>query len=483
MNTMLWDPMIVWPDVPTISYNLQYFIEDGIIIYGGTKGPFKLNGEKAISTTISLIHLLRNNNKNHIDFINYLFEMEDGQYLIHLFTILNKNGCVQFKDTNIVDNLDLGKLNSFVNNYKSEEEIIEEFKNTNLKINTQSPKLKKLFCNSYFNTEDTTYVDWEIKEINNIEDIINLNSKGRTIIFANTDKGLIIGPIISEDAVEKELAANYYKKFNFKYIQENSSHINLLHSIVTKVILKLGDYNLEKGLYTFFDYKTEFIDMLNLYDSKQLSLIEKFDLSTDFSSSKYANKSGHFAHYKASNVKLSRNSIDTEFFYPFRGDIPKHLSNIFKYLGGYKDKNPFKKYVPTGGNINSNLLFYINYEKNELNGIGMYIFDNVNDSIFQINDHLLTSSNKINQKFDKYKGLLLIGSDVDVISQKYNDFGFKIANLNTGIVLATFLALKDSVFCEDNFEFIEKFDENYIVNQTGMSLKNIIINLIIGVKK
>ena len=79
--------------------------------------------------------------------------------------------------------------------------------------------------------------------------------------------------------------------------------------------------------------------------------------------------------------------------------------------------------------------------------------------------------------------MLLIGSDVDVISQKYNDFGFKIANLNTGIVLATFLALKDSVFCEDNFEFIEKFDENYIVNQTGMSLKNIIINLIIGVKK
>ena len=81
-------------------------------------------------------------------------------------------------------------------------------------------------------------------------------------------------------------------------------------------------------------------------------------------------------------------------------------------------------------------------------GKGIYFYNNTDNTYYQImNDELLDVTNFV-KLLDRncttnqnVQGYLLLGNDTDIIAEKYNDFSFKIANLNNGILLSNLMSL------------------------------------------
>ncbi|EGQ4272898.1 hypothetical protein EH552_12605, partial [Staphylococcus pseudintermedius] len=119
MKTMLDDPMIVWPKIPRLIRSCQYFIDNGVIVYGGSKGPFKLKGKKSIDITQKIFNLLEDNELLWDDLLIKIAKDIDRNYLIYILTLLNQNGYLISKCSMNSEEEYLEILNSNLNNYSS----------------------------------------------------------------------------------------------------------------------------------------------------------------------------------------------------------------------------------------------------------------------------------------------------------------------------------------------------------------------------
>lgn len=152
----------------------------------------------------------------------------------------------------------------------------------------------------------------------------------------------------------------------------------------------------------------------------------------------------------------------------------------------YKNhKLKFKRYTPSGGNINSNLLFYINLEVNSFDGLGIYFYNNFDSQYYQVRDFSdedISNFYKniiMQDKKNDVKGYFIIANDTDLISQKYENFSFKIANLNTGVMLSQLFSIRK--YFELNCRMITQFNEREILNLLGIKKSNEVVNFIIEV--
>lgn len=484
MTNMIWDPMIYWPKTPTLLPSVQYFINDGIIIYGGVKGPFKLKGEKSVQLTLQLFNILQQNNKPFKQFIDELHvSKEIGNELLYLLSILHQNGCLDSLEPQLKNAQYYSKLNQSTNNYKSVEEIESYKKSIDLKLSINdslvTKDLNNLFELNGFQVTQNNIATWELKEVKDLADIEFVDENNKTLLFCRTKDGLIIGPVISRDAISRQQAKQLYKELDF-LTDYKAQDCQLLYMIAMKFILKLAEYNFNRGMYIFSDNHTTFKSLMEM--NENLSLLEKFELATAFSAGHYSHKKGHFLHYRASNLKLARKEVNGEFWLEYDGEIPEDIHGLLVALSGFKKSDPRKKNTPTGGNINSNRLFYLNFNPNKLNGIGIYLYNNVKDNMFQISNSIEQIKKCFIENLDGFEGIILIGSDVDIIAEKYREFGFKVANLNSGVVLATLVALKHTLFANSELLFMNSFDEKNITKALGVNMSNIIINQGVGIK-
>lgn len=83
---------------------------------------------------------------------------------------------------------------------------------------------------------------------------------------------------------------------------------------------------------------------------------------------------------------------------------------------------------------------------------------------------------------DNNDGIILMGSNIDTIAEKYGDFSFKIGNLNLGVILATYALIKDSFKEKFKLQLLAIPSESLIRNHLGMELTNVLFKYGIGVK-
>lgn len=481
--SMLFDPMVKWPEVPTISNKAEYFVTDGIILYGGTKGPFKLNGKNAITDTMELLNELKNNDLAYFDFIKKMSQKDNSNNLLYVLTKLHSNGFLADRKANTPEECYLDELNENVKNFGSIEEILELKSKIRIKLSIEneyvSKKMETLLLGENFILTDDNNYDWRVFEINQDSDLSNIDEDKKNLIISSIENGLVLGPIVSKDAVRiSEL--NYFKKQKFSNQISEEGIYNIFLSTM-KIILRLREFNLDKGLIVYQDFNSDYLDMIDIIGKDNLDPIGKFELASAFSSPRYQNKANHLAHYRESNIRLGQKESVSDFWKETQFESPSGLENLFRNLGGFKNDKSGKKLSPTGGNINSNMLFYINLYEEDLDGVGIYYYEGIRHKMYQVDNTL----ERISDVFDldeSVAGYLILASNVDFIESKYHDFGFKIANLNTGVQLATFLSMKKPEEVKQ-INFIEKYDEAALKNAIGASMNKIIFNAVMEVTK
>ncbi|EGQ2810851.1 hypothetical protein FZ611_05715 [Staphylococcus pseudintermedius] len=480
MKTMLDDPMIVWPKIPRLIRSCQYFIDNGVIVYGGSKGPFKLKGKKSIDITQKIFNLLEDNELLWDDLLIKIAKDIDRNYLIYILTLLNQNGYLISKCSMNSEEEYLEILNSNLNNYSSYKEIISNLYNNPIKVSTSIDELNEKFNNYMLNDDTGNYMYWELKQVKNKQDLKEINLNARTLLFSKKNDKLIIGPIISRDALLIEDIEEYYLKDSIK-CDFTDSEIRQIFLIFKKLFSKTGAYDLNKGVYEITNENVIFKSLIELKDLSN-DVIKKHQILSSFSAGKYNHKRSQFVHYKPSNVKLAVEEIDTNFFKEVNEIIPYPLQKMVQYLNGFKKDN-FKKYTPTGGNINANIIYYINNKPEHLNGRGIYIFNNVKNKFYQIDNRIEHLKIAFEENFLlNNDGIILLGNDIDMIAKKYGHFGFNVANLNTGVMFATFMSLKNDVFLNDKITFSKSYEEKILKKRFGVPLSNMVINMCIGVK-
>ncbi|MGM0122887.1 hypothetical protein IGI37_000253 [Enterococcus sp. AZ194] len=481
--SMLFDPMVKWPRIPTLSSKMEYFITDGIIFYGGGKGPFKLNGPNAIKDSTELLSELKNNEIPYIEFVKKLSQKRNSANLYYVLTKLHSNGFLADKDAQTPEKCYLDELNQNVKNYNSVDEIVTLKSKIRIKISVSnkyaSEMLEQLLLSENFILTEGDNYDWRVLEINAETSLADIDESKKNLIFSSIEDGLILGPIVSKDAV-KSSELNYFKKQKFNRMISEESIYNIFLTTM-KMTLKLKDFNLDRGLVVYKDFDAEYLDMIDIIGKENLDTIEKFEITSAFSSPIYQNKANHLAHYREGNIKLGEKEFVSDFWRETKFHTPKGLESVFTNLGGFKKDRSRKKMSPTGGNINSNMLFYINLSEKELDGLGIYYYEGIRNKMYQIDDNLMRLADAIDLN-EAASGYLLLASNVDYIETKYHDFGFKIANLNTGVQLATLLSIKQSEEIKA-IKFIENYDEASIQNAIGASMSKIIFNAVVEVTK
>lgn len=481
--SMLFDPMVKWPEIPTISSRIQFFIDDGIILCGGNKGPFKLTGKMAVKDTCDLLYKLKHNSLAYPNFIKKLSSEENSNNLLYVLTKLHANGFLSDRSASSFEEEYYDQLNQNVKNFDSVREILSLKSQMKVKLSINKPlvlnAIKEIFELNHFNIVDDESFDWQLMEVDSNTNLSSINERKQTFLFSITDKGYTLGPIVSKNAIRvNELG--FYSKVNFGHTVDHSTLYDIYLTMM-KTMLRLNDFYLDQGLVEYTDYEFRYIDKVELIGEDRLSIIENYEITSAFSSPKYQNKSNHLAHYREGNVRLGKKEFLSDFWKPTDYFAPDGLKETFLALAGFKQDIVGKKMSPTGGNINANLLFYLNVSSNDLEGIGSYYFDNITGKMYQIDDNLSMFTNLINKGNGK-NSYLILASNVDYIETKYHDFSFKIANLNTGVQLATLFSIKKPAkVCQ--FNVINHFEEADIKEALGISMNKVIINAILEVEK
>lgn len=472
------DPSVVWPSIPVLCDNVQLFLDDGVVVYGGTNGPFKLKGTKSIQICQQLFYLLEENEKKRYsskEISQILLKDINCNELIYLYDLLFQNGCITFSNSTKEEKY-YANLNSYTKNFSSMSDIARHRDTIKLNISVENSEIKNFFINKKINLSAEDF-NWKLIQINDVGEIEKIDMACRNIIFCNTDKGVILGPIVSRDATSKEFAKEVYS--HFKIISEPLDRFkSLTVSLLTfKLLMRISEYFLDR-YFIRIDTLITYESIYDYIDLSNISCVEHFEIKSSFPACYYNAKKSFLTHYKTKNVLLSRFSYSSPFWKQIdKSKVPVPLIEMFEYLNGFKRSNPRKKYTPTGGNLNSNMLFYVNYQSLHFEGKGIYYFDNISNQIFKVSDDVIYFHNSREQD-----GFIIMGSNVDTISEKYGEFGFKVANLNTGVQIATFLLLKHELSQNCNLELVPIKGEEQLKKLVGMDLVNILFNYGIEVK-
>ena len=478
------DPGLVWPVIPVLNERVQLFYDNGVVIYGGTKGPFKVNGSKVFFICNELFKLLENNKiekKIHSDFIKKISESEFSNELIYFYNMLYQNGCLCILSNSLEEKY-WSNLNSYTKNYSSFREINDHRKLIKISFNSTNKLAKdvKEFLQSRDILVDNKNYNWRLVQVTSDKDISNLDIDKKNILIFKTTDGIVLGPVISRDAISKEHGIDLFNQFEIVEPEFDSSLTQLVSLVLYKYIMKLSEYFFDRYFLKITGSSTSYESVYDYIDINNLNVIQEFELKSGFPATEYNNRKSHLTHYKSKNLKLAKVDYSSTFWKIVDDDnITKDLHVLFDVFAGFKKNNDNKKYVPTGGNLNSNMLFFVNLNPNYLDGEGIYFFENTKSRLYQVSNDI--SMFKKEDK-DNNDGIILMGRNIDTIAEKYGDFSFKIGNLNLGVILATYALIKDSFKEKFKLQLLAIPSESLIRNHLGMELTNVLFKYGIGVK-
>ena len=495
------DPMVRFPEYSFLLPGLKFIRNNGFTIYGSPGGVFKINGSAA-GDLLQKLYPLLSSQKNTLEQLVAKSGLE-GVRVLRVLEILFAKGCL----INYVDYEALNRLEKYFvknmsknKNYNSIEDLrlLTANKRVCVRAAGESPLAEEIRgrlaaigiplaereeAGSGDLVVYLTENDWE-------EEIEEIAKSRDVLLFSHSRQHLQIGPMLGRKAARKEgylsaKSANPLAGAREAGYDKAFGRIIFLHTL--KEYFKFGERLLLKN-YIEVDAglsESNVVPIRGVHYLGEDSLIGEYEDRVGFPATKYLNKTSHLAHYKASNAKLTIG--DGRSFLWKKTDSAKldpKLTELANYLVGYKKKDgPMpKKMCPTGGNINSNLLYLINRNPDYLEGEGLYFYSNLDGSFYMI-DRL--DRDRLQEAFGGEigsggSGLLLVpASDVDMIGSKYNDFSFKVANLNLGVLLSQFVS---AARVQDiGYNVVTRFDERKLLELFGVKTTKELINYVIEV--
>ncbi|MFL0584951.1 nitroreductase family protein [Solibacillus silvestris] len=501
MSLLLTDPMVQFPKQPQIMPTIKFIVDDAVTVYGSVDGPFRMNGTavKAIVTTL-LPYLSQGLSLDQLYLISEFTKEEVNQ----LLEILYVKGCLIDK-SEIETNLDYFYARNITKykNYRGISDFKEYISRGNIYIVGDDPEYIKsleekisdynIKVQTFEEVDLTTNFDAELAlciyvSANYNSNVINHFLGNMDVLYVNPQT-IQVGPLFSKKGV---IPVDYDTVLPYVGFNENASliHKDELINLVTlnaiRTMGKLANSGLNEGLYKKGENRFEYFSIkAKLHEHTDLN-VKNFEKFVQFPASKFINASSHLEHYKAKNLKLSaHNQVSFLWRKISNTEVPSNIDLLIKNTVGFKNQLvKYKRFAPSGGNINANLLFYVNKNEKLFNGKGIYFYNNVDDTYYQVLDDSFEQVTNFemllgNEHSANSKGYLLIGSDVDIIAEKYSEFSFKIANLNSGVCLSNILTLAHIE--ETKMNVITSFNEEKILELIGVERSNETINFVLEV--
>lgn len=495
------DPMVKFPKYPFLLPGLKFIRGNGFTVYGSPGGVFKLNGS-AVGDLLQKLYPLLSSRKHTFEELVERSGLEAGR-VMRVLEILFAKGCL----IDYVDYEPLSRLEKYFvknmsknKNYNSVEDLHRLLGEKRVCIlpSVESPLaeevrsrltdhgIRPIEQSELRNGDLVAYLtenEWEPE----LDEILPRND---VLLFVHSRQALQIGPLLGRKAVHKqryltEKLKNPPVQAREAGYDEAFGRIAFLH--ILKEYFKFGERLLLKN-YIEVSADLSESNVVPIRYGHYLgedSLIGAYEDRVGFPATKYLNRTSHLAHYKASNAKLTIGDGRSFLWKKIEGaNLDPKLAELANYMVGYKKKDGQmpKKMCPTGGNINSNLLYLINLNPENLDGEGLYFYSNLDGGFYMINR---LDRERLETAFGgeiptNGSGMLIVpASDADMIGSKYNDFSFKVANLNLGVLLSQFATAAQVAGVRYNV--VTRFDEKLLLELFGVKTTNELINYVIEV--
>lgn len=463
------DPMVKFPKYPFLLPTISIFEDSGYIFYGSVDGPFKLNGKKTYEVVSKIIPLIR---KKHTVFEIIEKTSLSEDVVFKFLQILYIKSClvdyVEYERLSLNDKNLLTSL-SHHKNYRSLADYKVSLEKRNIFISSHFQKLVSrlaaLLTEVGFKIIDSANEidnDTLILCINNTTIIENYYQNNEVIYFGIQRDYLQVGPVFFDKAVKPSM---YMPDIDSNSFINELNWCSQIASMIISFFMECSQ-TIPVDRFYIIDANGELSSTTKIPYFKNFTgvnkIVAEYEDSCKFLATKYLNKNNHLVHYKDSNLKLTFNNNTSSFWekLPVEQKFKSsNIDNLIKSITDFKE-NSNKKFSPTGGGLNSTLLYIINYDDDELYGRGIYYYSNIDKSYYRINDKVDNPSMEEIVRHDshQYKCIIVPVSDISVIASKYNEFAFKVANLNLGVALSYIFekASSSNVLVDIIFEFDEE---------------------------
>lgn len=463
------DPMVKFPKYPFLLPTISIFEDSGYIFYGSVDGPFKLNGKKTYEVVSKIIPLIR---KKHTVFEIIEKTSLSEDVVFKFLQILYIKSClvdyVEYERLSLNDKNLLTSL-SHHKNYRSLADYKVSLEKRNIFISSHFQKLvsrlSALLTEVGFKIIDSANEiddDTLILCINNTTIIENYYQNNEVIYFGIQRDYLQVGPVFFDKAVKPSM---YMPDIDSNSFINELNWCSQIASMIISFFMECSQ-TIPVDRFYIIDANGELSSTTKIPYFKNFTgvnkIVAEYEDSCKFLATKYLNKNNHLVHYKDSNLKLTFNNNTSSFWekLPVEQKFKSsNIDNLIKSITDFKE-NSNKKFSPTGGALNSTLLYIINYDDDELYGRGIYYYSNIDKSYYRINDKVDNPSMEKILRHDshQYKCIIVPVSDISVIASKYNEFAFKVANLNLGVALSYIFekASSSNVLVDIIFEFDEE---------------------------
>lgn len=213
----------------------------------------------------------------------------------------------------------------------------------------------------------------------------------------------------------------------------------------------------------------------------------------EFPSRKNLNLKAHQNHYNAKNLNLTQ-EFKNYFSYPrvslmefVNEEIDSSISKLvtcMKYTTGIKEKTTYqvKRWCPTGGNIGSVNLYYVNRRVENLNK-SIYYYQPLENELHQLTTQLNDQDliNIFGQGDEDIQGYFILTGNIQKLSTKYRQLSFRLANLDAGVAMAQCQLVSHKL----NWQVsrLESFDEGSINDLLGLYDIGEIVTIVLKIRE
>ncbi|MGU7946670.1 hypothetical protein ACS60E_03165 [Streptococcus suis] len=480
------DPMIKFPEYPFLLPNITILSKDGFIFYGGLEGPFKLNGKLTDKIVNAVVPLLRQ--KTSLKDILDSTAVPNESVLKFLQILYSKSCLINYVNWESLTEeekvlcLEMSRHKNFytLDEYKRRISSINIFIDTDyealrLKLTNYLLNLKINVIDSLHDIDNDTI----FLSINSIRAIEKYYLTNEVLYFGIGDENIQVGPHFSSKTIQPKY---YIPKQSDGSMNQNVS-LNWCNFIAATAYNFLFYYSSSFPINGYFvvnnELEFEEYDAIPYFGNR--NPIARYEDSCKFNATKYINKSNHLIHYRDSNINLIYNNNVSSFWKKLPQELVFKSNKIDDFIKSIIDFKPTsnKKYCPTGGSLNSTLLYIINFNDDELEGQGIYCYSNISRQYFQINTEI-SLSQVFKTRYQDFDYLVIPVSNISVIESKYRDFSFKVANLNLGVALS--FILEKSKENNLDVEILFEFNEIELLNCFSSTNELETVDYIVGVK-
>jgi SagB-type dehydrogenase family enzyme len=241
-----------------------------------------------------------------------------------------------------------------------------------------------------------------------------------------------------------------------------------------------------------------------------LDIVSQYESFVTFPPRDFISIKDHQNHYRPKNLELAKffkefNSfpfikLENETTLPETGVLKEKrdeelskLAKILLFSNGLKTANiqrpnQVNRYAPTGGNLGSVDMYFINTGIDGLDR-AVYFYDPLKHGLSQITEKLdhdflldtIEGKVEMESKFTEHWGYFVLAGSYDKVAQKYKEFGYRIVNLDAGAAFTHIQAASEAVGLRINET--DRFIDDNLMKLLKINRRKEIITYLVAVGK